>query len=1082
MTVRKRLAVSAMTLVLGAAGNVSAQQATGQEQQTRPGGVVRGEVVHAVTRRPLASAQVYVVGFPVGALSNAEGRFTIPGVPPGNQVIRFQSVGYGTTEQPVNVVLGDTASITFEVREQVIEIDQVVVTALGIQRAEKSLGYAVQSVSGAEIERTGELSLVSALAGQTAGTHITQSTGQAGGSARLVIRGEGSFRGDGQPLYVIDGVPLIADIDRQGYDPLERGEAGSRVLDIDPINIEEISILRGAAATVLYGSRAALGAVIIRTKQGTPGTPLRFTLNSRVGHEEPIIDGLQTTWAQGVAGFYCNGKPAAEGWCQPGHPNPDPLANLSWGPHKDSIPSIVTQNEGQLSFRDPREDFYRSGLTSTQSLYITGSIIDAPYGLGFSYANQEGVLRKSRLDRLNMNANLSVNITSRLKSHTTLLFSNTANDWGWEGLQGFTNLVSVLPPTRDLSRATNDDGTPVMFGSDSPHPQWLADNEYATSATTRWIASETFTYRFGPGLVLSNQLGFDTYIDDRREYQNERPWLTASGIPNGGTRQQKITRRTINDDFVLSLEHRPLGEGPFSISGLVGGNIYSSQISDVSGWGTNLAIPGFYQLSNFTTRTVSATLPAYRRLVGMYAQATMDYRDWAFFTLTGRNDWSSTLPTDGNAYFYPSASVAVVFTDALGWSSRLLDYGKVRLSVSKVGSDAPPYRLKSTYLLGNFSDFSSGTNTATVFGFPYRTVRGFVLGDNFGNPNIKPEGTVETEFGIETRLLNGQARADISLYNRRSYDQIFSVPVATSTGFRTVTQNAGDLTNRGIEVSVGATPLQSQSVSWDVQLNYTRNWSNVDELAEGVDFIPLAGFANPEDVYVNGVLVQGQYSLPQVRIMEGYGYGVIFGTSYQRNEQGQLLIGNDGWPIQSLIPTVLGEIQPTWLGNFSSVLRYRGITLSGLLDIRRGGKIFNGDLRHTIPAGTAEATEQRNDRFTWQGVHASTGQPNTVELVRDQAFWTRFASVDENLIESANVIRLREATVSIALPQRVARVFEMQSMSVYASGRNLKVWAPFSYGDPDGSNYGSVNAGGGAYRLFTVPMTRTYSLGVRASF
>jgi outer membrane receptor protein involved in Fe transport len=621
-----------------------------------------------------------------------------------------------------------------------------------------------------------------------------------------------------------------------------------------------------------------------------------------------------------------------------------------------------------------------------------------------------------------------------------------------------------------------------MFGDDSPHPQWLAENEYATSTTTRWIASETFSFRFGPGLILSNQLGLDTYIDDRREHENERPWLTAAGIPNGGTRQQKITRRTLNDDLVLSLEHRPLGEGPFSISGLVGGNLYSSRVSDVSGWGSNLAIPGFYQLSNFTSRTVSATVPAYRRLIGMYAQTTLDYLDWAFLTVTGRNDWSSTLPEDGSAYFYPSASLAVVFTDALGMNSSLLDYGKVRLSVSKVGTDAPPYRLSSTYLSSRFLDFSSGTNNPAEFIFPYRTVRGYVLSDNFGNPDIRPENTVEMEFGLETRLLNGRARADLSLYNRKSTDQIFSVPVPASTGFTSVTINAGDLTNRGVEFSLGLNPVRTERISWDMQLNLSRNWSRVDELAGGVDYILLAGPTFPPDVYINGVLTPALPLFPQIRIEDGHGYGVIWGSAYARNANGQLLIGNDGWPVVRSEPWLIGRVPPVWLGNFSTAFSYRGVTLSGLLDYRNGGDVFNGDLRSTIQAGTAEITQQRNDRFTWEGVNAATGQPNTVQLVRDQAFWTRYAEVDENLVESASALRLREASISVRLPMRFARVLDMQAMSLYATARNLKVWTPFSYGDPDGSNWGSVNAGGSAWRLFTVPTTRTFSVGVRASF
>jgi TonB-dependent SusC/RagA subfamily outer membrane receptor len=634
----------------------------------------------------------------------------------------------------------------------------------------------VQSVRAPQFERSPEVTFINALAGQTAGVQVTQSSGQPGSSARLVIRGEASFRGDGQPLYVIDGVPLSVDIDRNGVwctpasstllscldgpdNPILRGEAGSRAMDIDPSNIEEISILRGAAATALYGSRAAQGAVVIRTKQGIPGMPLHFTIVSRFGQDEPILQGLQTTWGAGAGGFYCNGKPAsAGGWCEPGSPVTDPLTNLSWGPHRDSVRAAVTQHEGALRFEDPRSDFYRTGSTSTQSIYGTGSMPLGTYGLGFSYAKQEGVFTRSKLDRLNLNANLNLNLSRFLKSRTTLFFANTSNDWGWEGQLGLTALVSVLPPTRDLRVSENPDGTPVMFGNNNPHPQWIAENEYATSNAARWVVAQTFSFALGRGLTLSNQASLDSYLDERREFLNERPWLTSVGIGNGGTRQQKTTRRTLNNDLVLTMDQRSLGAGPFTISGLLGSNVFSGKVSDVNGIGRNLGIPGYYNIGNFSLRALTGRLDAERRLVGLYSQATIDYKDWAFLTLTGRNDWSSTLPKNANSYFYPSASLAVVFTDALGFRSRLLDYGKLRLSVSKVGTDAPPYRLTSSYVSGAFQDFASGTTTFTNLGFPFRTVRGFVIDNNFGNPDIKPERTVETELGVETRLLNGHAR------------------------------------------------------------------------------------------------------------------------------------------------------------------------------------------------------------------------------------------------------------------------------------------------------------------------------------
>lgn len=1072
----------ALVLVLLAGGSLNAQQAgAGQEQQTVRAGIITGRVIEAGTRRPLNSAQVYVPGAQVGTLTNEDGRYTITGVPAGPRLVRVESIGYGTTERAVTVVAESEVEIDFEVRQQVIAMDQVVATALGIQRGERSLGYAVQTVDRRTLERSPELLFVDAIAGRTAGTHVSRSTGQPGGSSRLVIRGEASFRGDGQPLYILDGVPIINEMDRNGHDPLMRGEAGSRLMDVDPANIEEVTVLRGAAATALYGSRAALGAVIIRTRQGTPGAPFRLSYSSRFGYEDAILGGLQTSWAQGRDGYYCNGRPAGNGgWCQSGYPDPDPdpVAYESWGPHRDSIPSDVIQNAGRLSFRDPRTDFLKRGAVSSHSLYGTGSLAGGTYGIGFGYAKHEGVMTNSQLDRLNLNANINLNLLDKLASQTTLMHANTINDLGWEGALGFAADVSLTPPTRDLSNAWNADGTPVMFGDDAPHPQWLAENEWAASRTSRWIVSQLFAMDIGHGLTLSNRIGLDTYLDERREHQNERPWLTAAGQVSGGTRQQKITRRTINNDLVLTMNSRRLGDGTFGANGLVGINLYTSAVSDISGLGENMSIPGFYTLSNFTNRYMTNTLPVKRRLAGAYAQWTFDYQDWAFFTLTGRNDWSSTLPEDRRSVFYPSASLAVLFTEALSRSSSALDFGKVRLSLARVGADAPPYRLRSSYVIANYRDWSSGEGTAVDLGFPFRGVKGYFEATDRGNSRIRPESTVEAELGLELNWLRGLARTDISLYRRRSYDQIFSVPAAPASGFRSVTENAGDLTNRGVELSLGLTPLRGGSTSWELRANVSRNWSRVDELAADVDAIYLAGPGAPHNSYR---VALSDPAAPQIRIMAGHPYGVIWGTGYSRNERGELLIGDDGWPLVE-DGVVLGSISPEWLANLGTTFSYRALTLSALLDMRRGGRIVNADLLYTIPAGTAKITERRNDRFVWEGVNASTGQRNTTELLRDRAFWERYATVNENLVESGNVTRLREASIAIRLPDAISRRLEAGSMSAFITARNLFVDTPFSYGDPDGNNYGALNAGGGAYRFFTVPTTRSWMAGVRATF
>jgi outer membrane receptor protein involved in Fe transport len=462
-----------------------------------------------------------------------------------------------------------------------------------------------------------------------------------------------------------------------------------------------------------------------------------------------------------------------------------------------------------------------------------------------------------------------------------------------------------------------------------------------------------------------------------------------------------------------------------------------------------------------------------RRLIGVYGQFSADYKNWAFLNLTGRNDWSSTLPLDRNSYFCPSASLAMVFTDALGIQDHpFLSYGKVRLSLSKVGSDAPPYRLATTYSTASGAAASNGSQQFPCCGLSFPIpqdggVNGYFQGNSLGNPDLKPETTVEKEVGLELRFFNGRARTDVSYYDKKSYDQIFSVPASPSTGFSSITRNAGDLRNKGWEVSLFGSPLRTQNFGWDMQVNWSRNRSSVLALSEGVTSIYLAG-----------------YSWPQIRIMEGYEYGVIWGYGYLRDEQGRRLIDDSGWPILDDELKVLGETQIDWHGSLNTSFRFRNFAVSTLIERRQGGDMLNFELQYTIPPGQAKLTENRGDTYVFEGVNQTTGQPNTVELERTEAFWRRFGAFDthENMVEDATATRVRELTLQYTLPRETAQRFHLQSLQVYATGRNLKIWTKNSNGDPAGSVYGSDNAGGQYYRFFPAPQTRGWYVGLRTGF
>ncbi len=1060
--------LGAGALSLGMVGLAGAQQQTG---------TVVVQVVDSATSGPVRGAQVHIVGTEIGALTNQEGRAQLANVPVGARLVRVQIMGYGSREQTVAVVAGAPVMVTLRVRQEALAVDALVVTALGIEKKERSLGYAVQSVKAAALERTPEVTLVSALSGQAAGVSVTTASGRPGASARIVIRGETSFSGSGQPLFVIDGVPVSIDLDTNtrtnnilAPEQLDYGEAGNRMMDFDPNNVEEISVLRGAAATALYGSRAAAGAVIIKTKQGRPG-PVRFSLSSRFSYDRPILEGYITDWAAGTQGYFCNGKLTGQGgWCQPGYPsaNPNPITGDNWGPHKDSIPQIVLDSMGSVRFRDAREDFYRTGRLIENSLNATGSMPGGFYNFSATHVDQDGMIPGATLKKLNLSGNFTLSLSSNLRSNTSILFSNTLNDSPREGWFGVGRTLTNLPPTRDVRQAWNADGSPVLWAANTPHPAWVTENEYDGSSTRRWIASQGFTFTIVPGVSLANRLGIDTYLDQRQRFQNERPWRTALGLTSGGTDQQKVERTGINNDLTLTVDAVQLGGG-ITVSGLLGSNLNMNEDNQLRGRGTDVNIPGFYNLSNFTTQTVAGALPTKRRLVGVYSQATFDYKDWGFLTLTGRNDWSSTLPTANNSYFYPSASLGVVFTDALSLQLPWLSYGKVRVSLSKVGSDAPPYKLSTRYLIAEGVGTDNGVQqfNGPSVRFPFRGQNGYFQSDELGNPDLKPESTREWEAGVELRLLQNRARLDVSYYDKSSYDQIFSVPSSAASGFTSITRNAGDLSNKGWEASLQARPIQTANFFWDVRANFSRNRSEVLRLAPGVKALQLAG-----------------YDWPSIQILEGQGYGVIWGYGWQRNEQGQMLIGNDGFPLLSTDFMALGNIQPDWLGNLNTTLNYRGFGLSGLLDIHQGGKIINFETNYTANSGRSILTKTRGTPYQFEGVNVNTGQPNAVTLIRDRTFYNRIYGFDrhESQVEDGSYVKLREVTLSYAVPSTLMGRFGITSMSVYATARNLKVWTDFSLGDPEGSNYGSGNAGGAGFRFFTLPQTRAIVIGTRASF
>ena len=1048
----------ALALVWANPGIASAQEA----------GAITGSVVDS-EGQPLQGVQVHIPATQQGILSNEQGRFVLLNVRAGQHIVRAQMLGYTFSEETVTVTAGGTAEVSFTLGVDAISVEGIVVTALGIERSERSLGFAVQNMTRQQIEEMPQLNLTAALQGKTAGIQVTNTSSRPGASSRVVIRGESSFTGGGQPLYVIDGMPLQMNTEEQGGFDLEVGQAGSRSMDLDMNNIEELTVLRGAAATALYGSRAAHGAIIIKTKQGQAGAPTRFTLNTRYEFQDAILEGYQSQYTAGRDGYYCNGlREGYGGWCEPDYYNiggySSPTTNRAWGPHKDNVSAAVMAHEcpGEtdptkcIRMVDPREDFYQQGRLSETSLNATGGLGSGGFfNLGGTYAHHSGITPQTTLERLNLNANVTLPLTDRLNTNTVVMYSNTGNNWLTEGWRSLEQDLWYKTPNMDVRKAWNEDGTPVLWGGNEPHPFWLAENGQRTSSTDRWIASQFFEFDISDNLKISNRLGFDTYNESRTFNSGERPWRTEIGQTSGSTRQERFTRTSINNDLVLSLANLSVKEG-FTVSGLAGFNILDRSNEDLTGEGDDIIIPSLYNLYNFLDQDVSGRLIENRRLLGLYGQATAGYQDWAYLNLTARNDWSSTLPLDNNSYFYPSAALSVVFTEALGWQSKWLDYGKLRLSMAKVGSDAPPYRLRTSY-------FGAGNVE-----WPFLGTQGFLQGNSLGNPVLKPESTTEYEIGADLRFLQGRAMLEFSYYDKKSYDQIFSVSSTPATGFHSITRNAGDLRNEGWEVTLQTVPFQSPNTRWDLVANWSKNRSTVKELAPGVTNIYLAG-----------------YSWPNIRIQRDEAYGVIWGNGFERTEDGQVLIGEDGWPIMDDQLIVLGNVQPDWLGNLYTSFRYGPFRLSGLINHVQGGDVFNFTLNYTVGRGVHNWTLERGSTFVYPGIRKSTGQPNDIEIVKDENYFRRELGGylrSENNVEKGTATYLQELTLQYSLPQDILDRVGMGPTQLYVTGHNLAIWTDFSLGDPQGSNYGDTNAGGQYYHMFVAPSLSSFSVGLRTNF
>lgn len=1019
---------------------------------------ITGTVTDSETGDELPGVNIYVPELERGVATGLDGEYAIEDISSGTYTITASYVGYEDFEETIEVGSQDI-NYNIELVPSVFALDDVVVTALGVQRSERSLGYSVQEVEGQALEVSRETNLVDALAGRTAGVQINSSSGQPGAGSRIVIRGNASMVGNNQPLFVVDGIPISNESDENiAGATVFTGGTSNRGVDIDPANIESMSVLKGASATALYGSRAANGAVVITTRSGQIDQVPSVSFSSSVGWSDAYTDGYQTDYLGGTNGFYYNGLPPGQG----GYTN-DPDAGTtqitqSWGPHKNSVPQQVLDDLGvnRIETYNPREDFYQTGVNYINNISLSGGTAGSTYFVSVGNTNQEGITPGASLERTNVKARFGTNLSDALHVESSINYINSSNRWLAEGngVQSYLFGLNFTPINFNITPFTYEDGSQRNFTPSFNNPLWISENNGFDSNVDRFISNTSLTYDILPWLSFTERIGIDTYSDDRKGETN----IGSRDAPDGSMYDQQIQRTEINSDFMVNASSKFYED--FNLDLLVGNNINVRQFDSKQVIGTGLNIPGFFHISNANSASSDQDIEE-RRLISLYSRATIDYMDIIYLTLTGRNDWSSTLPEDNNSYFYPSASIGFVFSDATDYfDDTFFSYGKFRASVSQIGNDAPVYSLTTDYTQADPGDGVRG-----IINYPFAGVGGYRLSTTIGNPDLRPETTTEYEVGLDLRIFEGRGSFDISYYDRSTVDQIFPVPTSSATGYTTRLANAGEIRNYGVELALGVTPIQTQNILWDIGFNFANNTTEVVEFAPGVENIFLGGFTDP-----------------QIRIedTEG-GYGVIWGNRYQRNEDGELLIGDDGLPLIAASLGAIGNVSPDWTGNLSTNVSFRDFNASALLDIRRGGDILNFDKFYSVFYGTHEATADRGSTYTFDGVNANTGEPNDIEVERDQAFYqNHYSSVSENLVEDGSFLKLREVSLSYTLPASLVARTALQSVTITGTGRNLWIDSDFSYRDPEGSLLGTGNAQGFYHGV--TPGSRSFNISLNVSF
>ncbi|MDM8160817.1 SusC/RagA family TonB-linked outer membrane protein [Labilibaculum sp. K2S] len=993
--------------------------------------LVKGKVTDS-DKVSLPGVSIVKKGTSTGTISDIDGKYELK-AEVGTTLV-FSFVGM----EPQEIQVDDQENINVELVAQSVGVGEVVVTAMGIKKDKKALGYAVQAVDATELLEGNQNNLVGGLQGKVSGVTIVNSGGAPGSSAVILIRGGTSITGDNQPLFVVDGIP----IDNSTSSSLEVASA-NRASDINPEDIESISVLKGAAAAALYGIQAAEGAVIITTKRGKAGASVISYSGSMSVNQVLGTPDIQTQYGQGKQLVSAQGTTI------------DTDSEFSWGNKLASGASVYKNIE----------DFYSTAITQNHNASYSGGTEKGNIYISVGNVSQDGVVEETSYDKTSFKVNANSNFNEKLTLGVSANYITTKTKSTKQGNASGSSFKSLLayPVNIDAKDYLNTDGSQKRFfaSQEFDNPYWSIHNSPNTDEVDRLIGILSLNYDFCEDLSLSYKLGIDHYNQFNKKITGDDGFV--ENRESGYISQFEKEHSKLTSNLFLTYQKKITDD--FSLDAMVGNSVEELDIRTTYTNGDGFQAPGIYSIGNVLIENQSIReLITRKRTVGLFGELKLSWQNVLFLTATGRNDWSSTLPKDKRSFFYPSVGMSAIVTDFLKnngtdiTSPSGLNYLKLRATWAKVGKDAPIGALES----------SLGTNINGLASSAYTW-----NGVDVGNPDLEPEFTNSYEVGVDTRFLHNRIGLDLSYYYSKSENQILEdIRVPPTTGTFYATLNGGSIVNKGLEamLSLKIFPTTSK-FRWDMDLNFGMNDSKVKT---------LPGFLN--EVYLSDSWTFNS-SAAGAAVLDGSLF-CLRGKRPQQNEKGEVVINSNGLPtLQDATYDDVNRI-PDWTLGITNSLSYKNFRLSFLIDIVQGQEVYNATESALSYYGLSENTLDRGESVILPGVDVN-GNANQIAVVKDQSYYQKYYSLNsENFVEDGSFARLRYVTLSYKFPQRVLDKLSLTALEIYATGRNLITITNYSGVDPEVNTFGAGISGAGSMSIDNLgtPNVKGFDLGLKFKF